>query len=143
MRFIADCQFFTSPKKKVASGSTTPAEDMIEVQDDDDEEEELVEDDFRPSSLAEPSSTTLGKRKAEDYLLGPVCPICAKALGPTTSNQGLNDHIDRCLNKDAIYEASKRTPKKVKKGHTSNAEKGGSMLSWLNKARQTDPNTQH
>jgi len=40
------------------------------------------------------------------HLLGPICPICSKTLGMGTSNQGLNEHIDWCLNRDAIRGAS-------------------------------------
>ncbi|OCF41902.1 DNA polymerase kappa subunit [Kwoniella heveanensis CBS 569] len=63
-----------------------------------------------------PSAGVLGKRKASDqaHLLGPICPICDKALGAGVSNQGLNEHIDWCLNRDAIKEASARSPKKTK-----------------------------
>ncbi|WVQ99536.1 hypothetical protein IAU59_006672 [Kwoniella sp. CBS 9459] len=109
-----------------------------------------------------PIAGILGKRKASDpsHLLGPVCPICDKALGAGVSNQGLNEHIDWCLNRDAIREASTTSPKKAKvqkdpdrkddqvskkqkKDMMSNAsatakgrgqinEKGrGSMLDWL------------
>ncbi|WVF71330.1 hypothetical protein IAT40_006133 [Kwoniella sp. CBS 6097] len=107
----------------------------------------------------------LGKRKASDpsHLLGPVCPICDKALGAGVSNQGLNEHIDWCLNRDAIRAASAKSPKKAKvekdpdragvgaggqlsrrpsgasasvKGRGKNNGKGkgkGSMLDWLKK----------
>lgn len=64
----------------------------------------------RKSSGSEPPTST------RTHLLGPTCPICSKALGPGTSNQGLNDHIDWCLNRDAIADASKPSPKKVKLG---------------------------
>lgn len=96
------------------------------------------------------------KRKLDSHTLGPVCPICAKALGPSTSNQDLNDHVDWCLNKDAISQASKRTPKKAKRqrvegvgdegesgkkradpngkeGRGSKQQEKGSMMSWLSK----------
>jgi DNA polymerase kappa len=85
-----------------------------------------------------------GKRKAHlvppGHTLGPICPICAKRLGPTTSNQALNDHIDWCLNRDAISEASKRTPKRSRKDPPDRRieakEKSaptGSVMSWLRK----------
>lgn len=86
----------------------------------DDDEDEPDEDDFVPND----------KSLAPSHLLGPLCPICGKTLGLGTSNQALNDHIDLCLNKDAIGEASKPTPKKPKK----DPDKGkGSMRAWLKK----------
>lgn len=78
------------------------------------------------------------KRK-QDHLLGPSCPICLATLGPATSNQELNDHVDYCLNKDAISQASKRTPKKarptetVKERGKGDVNKNGAMLQWLRK----------
>jgi DNA polymerase kappa len=78
------------------------------------------------------------KRK-QDHLLGPSCPICSATLGPGTSNQELNDHVDYCLNKDAITQASKRTPKKARPSETkrdpANGKdgEGGSMMQWLRK----------
>ena len=120
----------------------------------------MDESDFRPPDDIMDSddkpATLLGKRKTsntnsgeKNHLLGPICPICAKVLGPSTSNQGLNDHVDWCLNKDAITEAGKRTPKKAKgsggsdtakrKGVVSardvsrKAENKSSMMGWLKK----------
>jgi hypothetical protein len=72
------------------------------------------------------STKVLGKRKsptpasasssrhttAHVHTLGPICPICSKALGAGTSNQGLNEHIDWCLNQDAIEAVDK--PKKIR-----------------------------
>ena len=88
-------------------------------------EAETGEEYYKPlaieNDLGKKSSTGRGKRKemsagpeGNAHSLGPTCPVCIKALGPSTSNQGLNDHIDWCLNKDAITEAGKRTPKKAK-----------------------------
>ncbi|WWD17130.1 hypothetical protein CI109_101567 [Kwoniella shandongensis] len=94
-----------------------------------------------------PSTKVFGKRKSPSpgqHLLGPVCPICGKHLGPGTSNQDLNDHIDWCLNKDAISEASKKSPEREKKrvkqekdrpgagaGAAVKKKNGGGMLDWL------------
>lgn len=118
----------------------------------------MFQEDFLPAVEGMNSDTVatlhLGKRKelptasaAKNHLLGPICPICSKALGPSTSNQGLNDHVDWCLNKDAISSASKRTPKKAKgsggdstakrKPESSTAKKKGdgksAMMGWLKK----------
>lgn len=39
-----------------------------------------------------------GEDKAEQH-----CPVCSRIL--VTDNQGLNEHIDFCLSRDAIREA--------------------------------------
>ncbi len=120
----------------------------------------MGEDYYKPPAGGEnsdsKSASPLGKRKKPlataaimDHLLGPICPICAKALGPSASNQALNDHIDWCLNKDAISEASKRTPKKAKglggddtakrkplpgtRGGRANGNGKRVMMGWLKK----------
>jgi DNA polymerase kappa len=147
-------QFLASPSKKHSGSepvagplrSDTPgAHDIVNLADLDDDIEWTDENDFRPPDEDDPPSL---KRKAqtldENHLLGPVCPICSKALGPSTSNQGLNEHIDSCLNKDAIQEAAKRSPKKSKRdvgdkpGGIREKGKGqakkGSMMAWLNRS---------
>ncbi|ORY32874.1 hypothetical protein BCR39DRAFT_522235 [Naematelia encephala] len=146
--------FFTSPSKKGSSSSkgrpreaSPPEADFIDLAqlDEEDEVAEFVEQQD-PSGESEGelnSSTNLGKRS---HTLGPVCPICAKALGPTTSNTGLNEHIDWCLNREAIEEAGKRTPKKPKldrggdearkgRGRGKDPPGNGGMMAWLSKAK--------
>ena len=93
----------------------------------------MEEGDFLPVVA---DAETSSKRK-RDHLLGPACPICGHALGPGTSNQELNDHVDMCLNKDAIAAASKATPKKAKRAHSPPpmTESGGGMLQWLRKGQ--------
>ena len=119
----------------------------------------MEEEDFFPPKEGNDADglpfSILGKPKespaasaGKGHLLGPICPICAKALGPSTSNQGLNDHIDWCLNQEAIFAASKQTPKRTRgSGEDDTAKrkpllqdkakkKGdekGSMLGWLTK----------
>ncbi|WVR06908.1 hypothetical protein IAU60_003944 [Kwoniella sp. DSM 27419] len=100
----------------------------------------------RPSSEEDgtPPPSLLGKRRLTEMNrpIGPICPICQKALGAGVSNTGLNEHIDWCLNQDAIREASARSPKKVKpdrardKGGTRREEVDakGSMMKWLKRA---------
>ncbi|WVW84095.1 hypothetical protein I302_106124 [Kwoniella bestiolae CBS 10118] len=155
--------FFTSPSKKRPasteagnSRSTTPiiidADDDTELmrmeREDEAEVMDMTADDSDnvdsplPSDIGTPPPTSMfGKRKlSETHLLGPVCPICNKALGPGTSNIGLNEHIDWCLNRDAISEASKKSPaaKKARTDGKSTAKKGrdvkGTMLDWLKKS---------
>lgn len=156
-------QFFTSPRKK-ASSEAGPSRfdnlddrdvvDLAQLDDDDAVDEWTGEDDqMSPDEGSESdrkAASVLGKRKTSpspmaetSHLLGPICPICSKALGPATSNNGLNDHIDWCLNKDAISEASKRSPKKAKgvEGGDTAKKKGGGrgmstrggMMDWLKK----------
>ncbi|KAI9639378.1 uncharacterized protein MKK02DRAFT_35023 [Dioszegia hungarica] len=105
-------KFFAKTSAKTREPTPEPID--LSLEDDDDE---LEEGDFVPPVT-------------KDHLLGPVCPICGKALGPGTSNQDLNEHIDWCLNKDAIGEAKKRTPKKPKKDPDKKEPKG-SMMAWL------------
>ncbi|WWC94614.1 hypothetical protein V866_001461 [Kwoniella sp. B9012] len=163
--------FFTSPSKKRANSTeagrsrpSTPI--LIDVDDDNElarmeredeaevfdmtaEDSDDVVDSPIPSDIGTPPPTSiLGKRKSSEsdksaHLLGPVCPICNKALGPGTSNSGLNEHIDWCLNKEAINEAGRRSPVKKakleKKGTGNNAaqkgkDKKGTMLDWLKKS---------
>ena len=131
--------------------------DIVRLEEEEDVEAEMIEADFLPlEGGIDPEikqSMALGKRKAPSaasaHLLGPICPICAKALGPSTSNQGLNEHIDWCLNKDAVSAASKRRPKKTKgsgvddtakrkleSGRESSKKKGDgttAMMGWLKK----------
>ena len=49
------------------------------------------------------------------------CPICLKIL--ETDNQGLNEHIDFCLSKQAIKEAQTASLKPSSSGNSS-AERG-------------------
>lgn len=99
--------------------------------DEDDEDRAIDEADFVPSDDGDHDAA---KRKA-DQALGPACPICGERLEASTSNQKLNDHVDMCLNKDAIYQASKATPKKAKrpKNAQKDAGDGNGMLQWLHK----------
>lgn len=151
-------QFFASPTKKHVSlepdttpdGSREPSPLEKEVVDlshlDDEDIDRFIGHEDDHHELVKESS--LGKRKSPTptsaHLLGPSCPVCSKALGPGASNQALNEHIDWCLNKDAISEASKRTPKKATANRPDTAkrkkvggseEAKGSMLNWLNRPR--------
>lgn len=90
-------------------------------------------------------------REAPSPAAGPICPICGQTLDAGTSNQQLNEHLDWCLNKDAIREASRVSPvaqKKAKIGRTNESTssnirglakkdrpKGekGTIASWLKK----------
>jgi DNA polymerase kappa len=119
------------------SRAPTPVDaDIIDLAqlDEDDEDKPTEETDFLP----DPGYRGPVKRK-QDHLLGPSCPICGATLGPSTSNQELNDHIDYCLNRDAISQASKRTPKKARPADTikekvkGDGVKDGAMLQWLRK----------
>jgi hypothetical protein len=117
------------------SRAQTPMDaDIIDLaqmdEDEDDEAKALDETDFLP----DPGLRGSVKRKA-DHLLGPSCPICDATLGPSTSNQELNDHVDLCLNRDAISQASKRTPKKSRPMAEPKkaVEKSGGMMDWLRK----------
>lgn len=73
---------------------------------------------------------------------GPACPICGEHLRPDASNQELNDHVDLCLNREAIGDAARPSPqKKPRRDSRESSEKGkgpppkkGSMLAWLKKA---------
>ncbi|WRT66532.1 uncharacterized protein IL334_003491 [Kwoniella shivajii] len=161
--------FFTSPSKKRPrdteseagpSRQATPTSELMRMEEEDKAtmiDMTDLDDDMDSPAISESEDSsitnTTGKRKSlstNTHLLGPICPICNKALGPSTSNQGLNDHIDWCLNKDAIQEASKKTPKKMKiekKGigddtisrTVESKKKGGgngtkgTMLNWLKK----------
>lgn len=138
----AETQFFTSPKKRKLEATSSRPQTPIPVDnevidlaqlDEDDEEETMEEGDFMPVS-ADIESTSKRKR---DHLLGPSCPICGDTLGPTTSNQELNDHVDMCLNKDAIVAAGKATPKKPKRVRPPPPvpESGTGMLQWLRKGQ--------
>lgn len=111
------------------SRAQTPI-DVIDLAqlDEDDEDQAIDETDFLP----DPGNRGSVKRKQE-HSLGPSCPICSATLGPSTSNQELNDHIDFCLNRDAISEASKRTPKKARPAEN---QSGGAMLQWLRKGEK-------
>lgn len=65
-------------------------------------------------------------REAPSPAAGPTCPICGQMLDPGTSNQQLNDHVDWCLNKDAIKEASRVSPVAQKKAKIERAFKNSS-----------------
>ncbi|EIW70473.1 hypothetical protein TREMEDRAFT_68079 [Tremella mesenterica DSM 1558] len=128
--------FFTSPSKRKRSqedeiGIIENDEPEIEsgLEGSDGEVEELNEEDFRPNS------DITNKTGETTHTLSPTCPICLKTLGPGTSNEALNKHVDLCLNKDIIVTAEK-TPKRVKvedkgkkKGKASSEK--GTMLAWL------------
>lgn len=64
---------------------------------------------FRPTDLIQSSSivteTTNPDPSANEGLLEVlnICPVCAAEV--STDNQGLNQHIDTCLNRAAIQEA--------------------------------------
>jgi len=165
-----EAKFFASPTKRKSKSNDQPDRspsatssdpeviDLAQLEEEEQVEEEMGEGDFMPpEGIGDPEakpSSTLRKRKdsceapaTKSRLLGPICPICAQALGPSTSNQGLNDHIDWCLNKGAISTASKRIPKaKVSAGEDTAKRKGsgndtakkkgeskGSMMCWLKK----------
>ena len=101
--------------------------------DEEDEDQAVDEDDFMPAQQDMDDAGRNGKRKS-DHLLGPSCPICGESLGPSTSNQELNDHVDWCLNKDAIQQAGKVTPKKPKRPKPPDRKPGDrGMLQWLKK----------
>ncbi|KAK8864554.1 hypothetical protein IAR55_001804 [Kwoniella newhampshirensis] len=159
--------FFSSPNKKrnQADNGTeagpsrqhTPSDEvpeMVRLQAEETEVYDLTGEDDEEEVQSPETSDALGKRKSPS-LLGPICPICSKSLGAGTSNQDLNDHIDWCLNKDAISEASKRSPnvkidagkdrekKRLKqekdrpggaatgKKHIGGGANSGGMLDWL------------
>ncbi|KIR26929.1 DNA polymerase kappa subunit [Cryptococcus deuterogattii LA55] len=65
-------------------------------------------------------------REAPSPAAGPICPICGQTLDPGTSNQQLNDHVDWCLSKDAIKEASRVSPVAQKKAKIERAFKNSS-----------------
>ncbi|KAH9892787.1 DNA/RNA polymerase [Cubamyces lactineus] len=50
------------------------------------------------------------------------CPICGKLLD--TDNQGLNEHVDFCLSKQAIKEAQTESLKPTSSGHRTAVEMG-------------------
>jgi DNA polymerase kappa len=54
------------------------------------------------ATLTEPRRDRARCQITTPSILGPVCPLCSKALGPGTSNSELNQHIDMCLNRDAL-----------------------------------------
>lgn len=94
--------------------------------------EDLGESDGEPPDAPEDGG--------RDHLLGPACPICSKRLGPSTSNTDLNDHIDWCLNRDAIENAGMPTPKKARIADTAKRKRPkeigkGTMLAWLKKEK--------
>lgn len=133
-------QFFASPSKRKAdrssSRTSTPALADAEVidlaqLDEDDEDQAVGEEDFVPAAEVDARPA---KRK-KDHSLGPSCPICQNALGPSTTNQELNDHVDMCLNKDAIRLASKASPKSVKRPKSAKQDGGNDkgMMRWLQK----------
>jgi len=107
---------------------------MTGLEDEDEEERSWTQDDFMPEE------TVLGKRKSVSPKPepGPTCPICRQPLRHGTSNQALNDHIDMCLNREAIEAAGGKVDdrdattktKRPKKGTSTIATKG-TMLSWL------------
>ncbi|WVQ74022.1 hypothetical protein IAR50_003603 [Cryptococcus sp. DSM 104548] len=114
--------FFKPPaesKSEGASGGkdhTPELEDDVEIYNDSDDDDDPV---FVESH---PPSHILGKRKSPTPSLdvpspsaGPACPICGQNLPEGTSNQELNDHVDWCLNKDAIKEASRVSPVAAKR----------------------------
>lgn len=57
----------------------------------------------------------------------PECPLCLRTLPAGTTNQALNDHIDLCLNREAIANATgdTGTVKKKKQGPKD------TMMDWL------------
>jgi len=110
--------------------------DMTGMDDDDDDEDgSWTQEDFMPEERV------LGKRKSASPNAepGPACPICMKPLQAGASNQALNDHIDVCLNREAIVAAggtldegsSTTKTKRPKKGATSTTATKGTMLNWL------------
>ncbi|KAI0705092.1 hypothetical protein C8T65DRAFT_653194, partial [Cerioporus squamosus] len=85
------------------------------------------------SSTSGPSSSPSKKmsrptnhdREYFDDKHGPLleCPICGKML--ETDNQGLNEHIDFCLSKQAIKEAQTASLKPPSHGGSSHSKKSG------------------
>ena len=67
------------------------------------DDNELAEssDRFGMKSPTRPTSA-ISEDKAEQH-----CPVCSRTL--VTDNQGLNEHIDFCLSRDAIREARSST----------------------------------
>jgi hypothetical protein len=137
-------EFFTAPAKKegqfsddntnhVRTGGIT---DSIDVSTLDEDEVELLEEDFRPAKATTPESTVKDPQKdwpttMAMHTLGPICPICSKALGPTTSNQGLNEHIDLCLSEEAIITASTQTLKKTDGKNARRRIQKSTIKDWL------------
>jgi len=71
----------------------------------------------KPSdTIGDPGETVQGSSKRSDEQH--VCPICSKTL--QTDNAGLNAHVDWCLSRSAILEASAsgspNATQQVKKG---------------------------
>lgn len=116
----------------------------------------LAEDD---ELVLEDEVSAKKRAKSPAHVLGPICPICSKTLGMGTSNQDLNEHIDWCLNRDAVRKATvtadDRPVKRAKPGEEKDykssyneggSEKGkgkkgkmkepakGSMMEWLSRA---------
>lgn len=125
----------TSSRPQTPTPADAEVIDLAQL-DEDDAEEVMEEGDFIPAAT---DIQATSKRK-RDHLLGPSCPICGNTLGPTTSNQELNDHVDMCLNKDAIVAAGKATPKKTKRSRppAPPPESGTGMLQWLRKGENHD-----
>ncbi|KAL7423654.1 hypothetical protein Q5752_001235 [Cryptotrichosporon argae] len=113
------------------------------------EEEPLDEADYLPPDPAGPAAASdmktaeLGaSRSGDTRSAGPVCPICAKALGAGTTNDKLNEHVDWCLNREAIKEASGSGGEKRKRGTSVGgdvgSERGG--VSVRKKGKDKKPN---
>ncbi|KAL1411451.1 hypothetical protein Q8F55_002407 [Vanrija albida] len=123
-------------------------------EDEDEEEQNLIEDDFKQpvdepdgdAHRATPGSSPVPDQDPE-HILGPVCPLCQKALGPGTSNAELNRHVDLCLNRDALGASSlSPKPKRPSTGGTdtrpegskrrrqANPKAAGGMMDWLKRA---------
>ena len=73
----------------------------------------------KPTSKRKPNfiERTNHDRKPAFTKETPVCPICYRALD--IDNQGLNEHVDFCLSKQAIKEAQTAAAIKDRKPRTS------------------------
>ncbi|KAH7916561.1 IMS-domain-containing protein [Hygrophoropsis aurantiaca] len=69
----------------------------------------------KPRSSRAVESHKPNSKSTDEGSQGHVCPICGKRLD--TDNQGLNAHIDFCLSKGVIMEATTETSSPQKKGN--------------------------
>ncbi|TYJ58644.1 hypothetical protein B9479_000480 [Cryptococcus floricola] len=118
--------FFKPPAENTAEEASKRrgrVSEMAKMDEDDGEIYNESDDDDDPIFVeSHPSSHILGKRKSPTPSTdvpspspGPACPICGQHLPGGTSNHELNDHVDWCLNKDAIREASRVSPAVTKR----------------------------
>lgn len=118
--------------------------DLQESDDDDDDEIIFTGELDSPGSFTERAVPGVAAPQPDVKTTdsGPSCPICGMALGKDASNQELNDHVDLCLNREAIGDAAKPSPQKKPRSNSGGTGKNdrrqqppkGSMLAWLKKA---------